>query len=70
MPMQELGRHMAMLDGKLPTHQKMDTIDRETIGQHILSIMMAYHVGYFGCNCHETWDFFESAPQVCNKITA
>jgi hypothetical protein len=60
-PQPEKGRSMAMLAGKLPTREETNTAHQDAVGRRMLSNIMAYRTGYFGCNCLEAWDFFESA---------
>jgi hypothetical protein len=39
------------------------------IGKRVLSNIMAYRAGYFGCRCLEDFEFFKTATQVLQKMS-
>ncbi len=53
-----------MLAGKLLTCEETIIAHQDAVGRRVLSNIMAYSTGYFGCNCLEAWDFSESALQI------
>ncbi len=61
---------MAMLTGKLPTREETNLSNRDAVDRRVQSNIMSDCAGYFGCDCLEAWNFFGSAHQLQNKMTA
>ncbi len=61
---------MKVLAGLYPTREDTPEEDRITIGKMVLSNIMAYLAGYFGCECLEDFKFFETVEQLLTKMSA
>jgi hypothetical protein len=65
----ELGFSLQVLAGLYPTRDVTSEENRVTIGKRVLSNIMAYCTGYFGCVCLEDFEYCERATQVLEKIS-
>jgi hypothetical protein len=69
-PKREMGYSLKVLAGLYPTREDTPEGNGITIGKRVLSNIMAYRAAYFGCECLEDFEFFETAEQLLAKMSS